>query len=161
MSGIPLVFPEAHPCLERAPRALCVYLIVGCCWIRGDWATRRFCWMNLFFFPLVSKRLYCVLMSCCGYPSRNPSSLLDPWPLPPPRPARPPSAAPLLSSGTSALCRRRQSRARLGGHTDGASRSHDATRRFTRLCFWILRTTPAGGLARLSLALGMWTTALG
>lgn len=35
MSGIPLVFPEAHPCLERAPRALCVYLIVGCCWIRG------------------------------------------------------------------------------------------------------------------------------
>lgn len=43
--------------------------------------------MNLFS-PLVSKRLYCVLMSCCGYPSRNPSSLLDPWPLPPPRPAR-------------------------------------------------------------------------
>lgn len=111
----------------------------------------------------MSKRLYCVLVSCCGDPSRNPSSLLDRWPLP--LLALPalsvPFPAPLLSllyasgrprhSGTSALCRRKERSTPRRWH---GQRVPEPRRVASDAFVWMLRTTPGGGFGFLSFALG-------
>lgn len=120
--------------------------------------------MNLFFFPSrVQKALLCfdeLLWVSIKKPEQPTGSLASP----PPSPCPPSTLHPQLLSSPAAPARSAGGeRAERASAVTRTARPGATTRRVASRAFvsGILRTTPAGGLARLSLALGMWTTALG